>query len=302
MTSATAWVEVRDVPRLPPRSEDAHKGTFGKVLLVAGSTGMSGAAVLAGTAALRGGAGLVQLAVPSAVAAIVAAGQPCYMVRPVPADGDGRLSADAGPIVQELAASASAVAIGPGLGQSAAIRDLVKDLAGRLTQPLVLDADALNVLGANPAIPARPGPLLLTPHPGEFARLIGRSIAEVQAHRREMAFAFARQHSCVVLLKGAGTVVTDGERLYVNTTGNPGMATGGTGDVLTGLLAALLAGGMPAFDAAVLGAYVHGLAGDLGREEMGETALIAADLLTHLPRAFQLVARSGEPSREEEAS
>ncbi|MBY0227796.1 MAG: NAD(P)H-hydrate dehydratase [Gemmataceae bacterium] len=254
------------LPKLPPRPEDAHKGTFGTVLVVAGGPGMSGAAALCGMAALRGGAGLVRLAVPDAVLPLVAAHSPCYMASPLSA-------------WRELAAQASAIVAGPGLGQSEEVRRLVRDLCATGETPLLLDADALNVLGDS-AWGSRPA--VVTPHPGEFKRLLGRELAD----REEDAAQFASERRCVVLLKGAGTVVTDGARLYVNGTGNPGMATGGTGDVLAGLIGALLAQGMPAFEAAVLGAHLHGLAGDIAAEHLGHR-LIATDLLGSLPAAMR---------------
>jgi NAD(P)H-hydrate epimerase len=279
---------ITDVPRLPPRPADAHKGTFGKVLVVAGSTGMSGAAVLCGSAALRGGAGLVQVAVPEPVAAVVAAANPCYMTAWLPADGTGRLASAALPALLELAGQASAVVAGPGLGNTPDVATLVQGLIPEAKVPLVLDADALNVLGSDPAVlRQRAAPLVLTPHPGEFARLTGTDTPSVQASRQDRAVRFALQHGVVVVLKGAATVVTDGRRVYVNTTGNPGMATGGSGDVLTGLLGALLAQGMEAFLAAVLGVYAHGLAGDLARDRLGEVSLIATDIVDCLPAAFR---------------
>jgi NAD(P)H-hydrate epimerase len=289
MADPAALTEVRQVPRLPPRPADAHKGTFGKVLVVAGSTGMSGAAVLAGTAALRGGAGLVQVAVPEPVAAVVAASQPCYLTAPLPADIEGRLALPGLGVLTQLTLSASAVVAGPGLGRSDDITTLVGDLVAATEAPLVLDADALNSLaGRLDGLSRRTAPAVLTPHPGEFARLVGGDTAAVQADRQERAVAFARAHGVIVVLKGAGTVVTDGRRVYINTTGNPGMATGGTGDVLSGLLGALLAGrALEPFDAAVLAVYLHGLAGDLARDDLGETSLIATDLLDYLPRAFR---------------
>jgi NAD(P)H-hydrate epimerase len=271
---------ITDVPRLPPRARDAHKGSFGKVLVLAGSDGMSGAAVLCGTAALRGGAGLVQLGVPVPIAHLVAAQQPCYMVQGV--------LWDALPRVLEMARSADVVVAGPGLGRSAEVRALVQALCAEGEIPLVLDADALNVLGAWPVcLRDRAAATVLTPHPAEFARLTGSDTATVQAGRLERAAEFAAKQGGVVVLKGAGTVVTDGARAYVNTTGNPGMATGGSGDVLAGLLGALLAQKMPAFEAAVLGAWLHGLAGDLARDRVGEVSLIATDLLDLLPEAFR---------------
>ncbi len=288
MVQPTDPALVRDVPRLPPRRPDAHKGVFGKVLVVAGSVGMSGAAVLAGTAALRGGAGLVQLAVPEPIGPIVAAGQICCTTAWLPADGHGRLSRSALPVVLELARSATAVVAGPGLGQSEDVRAVVQALLVEVTQPLLLDADALNVLGTDPgALRVRTAPLVLTPHPGEFARLCGSDTKSVQADRQRMAVEFARRHGGVLVLKGAGTVVTDGARAYTNTTGNPGMAKGGSGDVLSGLVGALLAQRLPPFDAAALGVYLHGLAGDLARERLGEVALLATDLVDELPGALR---------------
>jgi NAD(P)H-hydrate epimerase len=292
MPSSRDPVPVTTVPRLPPRPTDAHKGTFGKVLVVSGSLGMSGAAVLAGSAALRSGAGLVQVAVPEAIVAIVAASNPCYMTVPLPADGAGRLARIALPRLLQQVEAASAVVAGPGLGQSEEVGDVVRGLVAEARVPLLLDADALNVLGPNPALLAkRPGPLVLTPHPGEFARLTGSDTHSVQADRVGCARAFAATFGGVLVLKGAGTVVTDGRQVYVNTTGNPGMATGGSGDVLSGLLGALLACGLETFAAAVLGVYLHGLAGDRARDARGETSLIATDLVDWLPAAFQAHAK-----------
>jgi NAD(P)H-hydrate epimerase len=283
---------VTTVPGLPARPVDSHKGTFGKVLVVSGSLGMSGAAVLAGSGALRGGAGLVQVAVPEVIGAIVAAGNPCYLTMLLPCDGQGRLARVALPQLLEHVASSSAVVAGPGLGQSEDVRVLVEAMIRESARPLLLDADALNVLGARPEIlHQRRGTLVMTPHPGEFARLLGEDTQSVQAHRRESALAFAKTFGLVLVLKGAGTVVTDGRQVYVNTTGNPGMATGGSGDVLTGLVGALLAQGMEGFSAAVLGVYLHGLAGDLAREHLGER-LIATDLIDYLPAAL---VRHGSP-------
>jgi ADP-dependent NAD(P)H-hydrate dehydratase len=278
---------VTDVPYLPPRPLDSNKGTFGRVLIVAGSRGMSGAAVLCASAALRGGAGLVRLAVPEGIWTIVAAANPCYTTAPLPQDEHGQLSAAALPELLELIGGNSVAALGPGLGQSVELGDMIASILEQTTTPLVLDADALNVLGGRlDALRRRQGPLVLTPHPGEFARLLGCEIATVQAQRQELAADFARRHGVVMVLKGHGTVVTDGCRIYVNTTGNPGMATGGTGDVLCGLIAALLGQGLETFAAAQLGVYLHGRAGDLAREQLGEVSLIASDLLTFLPHAF----------------
>ena len=281
-------VTVTDVPHLPPRPPDANKGTFGRVLIVSGSRGMSGAAVLCAGAALRGGAGLVRLAVPEDILPIVAAANPCYTTAPLPQDDNGRLSAAALPQLLELVRDNSVAALGAGLGQSDDIGALLVAVLEQTATPLVLDADALNVLvGRLDALRKHPGPIVLTPHPGEFARLLGCDIPTVQARREELAASFAATHGIVMVLKGHGTVVTDGRRVFVNTTGNPGMATGGSGDVLGGLIAALLGQKMETFAAAQLGVYLHGLAGDLASEQVGEVSLIASDLLHFLPRAFQ---------------
>ena len=260
---------VLDVPRLPPRRGDSHKGDYGRVLVVAGSRGFCGAAVLCGRGALRGGAGLVTVACPRDVQDVVAAGDPCYMTFAT----TGRAS--------DLP-KADVVAVGPGLGLPAG--EFVRDLLAHFAGPVVIDADALAAL--TPGSFARSVPAVLTPHPGEFARLVGRPVAGVQADREGSAVAFARAEGVVLLLKGSGTVVTDGVRVYTNTTGNPGMATGGCGDVLTGLIAALLGQGLPPFEAAALGAWAHGRAGDLAAVRVGEVSLTAVDLLDHLPAAL----------------
>jgi ADP-dependent NAD(P)H-hydrate dehydratase len=282
---------ITTVPKLPSRAADSNKGNFGKVLVVAGSRGMSGAAVLCGSAALRGGAGLVRVAVPRDILPIVAAGNPCYMTAPLAQDTDGRLDATAANDLLTLARANDVVAIGPGLGHSSAMTALLVKVLDNLQMPVVLDADGLNAFVHNTAQLRRSAPLVLTPHPGEFGRLLNIDIATVQANRRELAIGFAAENSLVLVLKGHGTIVTDGRRVYQNTTGNPGMATAGSGDVLTGLLAAILAQGLEPFAAAQLAAHVHGLAGDLARDAIAEVGLIATDLLNYLPRALQRMDR-----------
>jgi NAD(P)H-hydrate epimerase len=275
------------LPVLPPRQPDSNKGNFGRVLVIAGSRGMSGAALLCGSAALRGGAGLVRVAVPQEILPIVAAGNPCIMTAPMPQDNQGRFSGTAESALIALAQSSDVVALGPGLGKSLELTGLVKTLLERLTQPVVLDADGLNALaGAAEALGQHGGALIITPHPGEFARLLQIETPEVQANRRDLALEFAVRHKLVLVLKGHWTIVTDGQRLYENTTGNPGMATAGSGDVLTGAVAALLGQRLEPFAAAQLGVYLHGLAGDLARDDVGEVGLIASDLLQYLPRAI----------------
>ena len=279
------------VPRLPPRPADGHKGTFGRVLVIAGSRGMTGAAVLCGSAALRGGAGLVQVAVPGEVLPTVAAGNPCYLTSSFAQDTRGRLGSSAVDELVGAAAWADVVAVGPGLGQSDAVPGLMTALFDRANKPLVVDADGLNALARLPAADwrTRRQPAVLTPHPGEFARLCSQPAEAVRDRREELATAYAAEHQVVLVLKGHRTLVTDGSRLYRNDTGNPGMATGGTGDVLTGLIAALIGQKLDPFDASVLGVWVHGRAGDLAAGVVGQTALIATDLLTYLPAALREV-------------
>jgi NAD(P)H-hydrate epimerase len=279
---------VTQLPVLAPRPVDGNKGTFGRVLVVAGSRGMSGAAILCGSGALRGGAGLVRVAVPQELLPIVAAANPCYLTAALPQDLVGRIAGHAESELLALAEANDVLAIGPGLGRSDDLAALLARLVAKTERPLVLDADGLNAFqGRADLLRGRAHPLILTPHPGEFARLLGTDVATVQARRQDLAVRFAAEHGLVLLLKGHGTIVTDGRRVYHNPTGNPGMATGGTGDVLTGLIAALLGQGLEAFAAAQLGAHLHGLAGDMARDDLGEVSLIATDLLDYLPRAFQ---------------
>lgn len=247
---------------------------------------MSGAAALSGLGALRGGAGLVFVAVPSGILPIVAAVEPSYLTIPLPDDSSGGIDESAFPQLQEEAAKADVVAIGPGCGQSDGFARIVQQLYCDLEKPMVVDADGLNALSALDQLPPAAGPRVLTPHPGEFARLTGSDVETVQSNREEAAAEFAKAHDCVLLLKGAGTVITDGMRLAVNATGNSGMATGGSGDVLTGLIAALLAQGMDSLEAAQFGAHLHGVAGDLAARELSQPGLIASDLPRFLTQAW----------------
>lgn len=274
------------LPRLPERSRDAHKGDFGLALVVGGSRGMAGAVALAGMAALRGGAGLVRLAVPDVCLDTVAGFEPSYMTLALPADRRGRIAFEARAGIVAAAAQARWVAYGPGLGRSAGLDALTAWLFAHLPRPMVIDADGLNALAARcEALGPAPAPRILTPHPGEFARLFGRRISPEE--RESAARALAARWQTVVVLKGHRTVITDGTRLAINPTGNPGMATGGSGDVLTGLIAALGCQGLAPFEAAQLGVFLHGLAGDLAARELSEEALMASDLVRFLPNAVQ---------------
>ena len=277
------------LPHLPPRSPDSHKGDFGRALLVGGSQGMAGSISLSGMATLRSGAGLVTIATADVCQPTVASFEPSYMTVPLPSDTDGRIGSGALAKIRELAARATAVACGPGMGRSDSLTAMVAALFREVAVPLVVDADGLNALAARGELDAHhAGPRILTPHPGEFARLVGQNDLSPD-QRAAAAVELANRSRTIVVLKGHRTLVTDGRRQYVNTTGNPGMATGGTGDVLTGVITALLCQGLEAFEAAQLGVYVHGLAGDLAAEHLGMTGLIARDLINHLPEALRRI-------------
>ncbi len=289
----TDWVPITALPPLPARPATGHKGTFGRALVVAGSRGMSGAACLAGTAALRGGAGLVTVAIPESLLPIVAGYEPSYLTSPL-TETDGRIAADAVPELFRVMHTQTAVAIGPGLGRSVALDEFVTRAYRELPVPLVMDADGLNALAAHPQTWSghrTPAARIFTPHYGEFARLTGQSIEALIADRIQAAVSFARTHGITLVLKGPGTLITDGTRVAENTTGNSGMATGGSGDVLTGILVALLAQGMSAFEAAQLGVFLHGLAGDLAAAEMSQPGLIASDLLSQIGHAWRRLGR-----------
>ena len=242
---------------------------------------------MAGVAALRSGAGLVRLAVPEVCQDTVAAIEPSYMTAGLPADEAGRFASEVHGDVLSLAVEATAVAVGPGMGRSPELDTLVGRLYCELELPGVFDADGLNALAEEPDVLAKScGPRIITPHPGEFARLVGGKTSSVE-ERREQAVDLAARCGIVVVLKGHATWVTDGETHYINESGNPGMATGGSGDVLTGVITALVCQGLTPLDAARLGVYVHGLAGDLAAAELGQVSLMASDLLQYLPEAFQ---------------
>lgn len=281
---------IKRLPVLQGRRADTHKGDYGRILVLAGSVGMTGAACLCAEAALRGGAGLVTLGIPEGLNPIVASKLTCVITRPLPETADKTLSYQARKGILEMSKKTQVVALGPGLSQNPETRRLVLWLLENLRVPLVVDADGINALATRPEVLKKiERDIILTPHPGEMARLLGLgSPDEVQARRREVAANFVMEYPHVTLvLKGHKTLVADSKNFYVNTTGNPGMASAGTGDVLTGLIAGLWGQGqLTAFQAAQLGTYLHGLAGNMARQDKGETSLIATDVLEMLPRAF----------------
>jgi ADP-dependent NAD(P)H-hydrate dehydratase len=279
--------DVHELPQLAPRAAASHKGDYGRVLLIGGSRGMSGAIALAGMAALRAGAGLVTLGVPDVCLETVAACDPCLMTVPLPCDARGCLAAAAEDVIRSLAQRATVMACGPGLGRGPQVVRLVRALYTALPLPLVVDADGLNALAEQPnGLAHAGGPRIITPHPGEFRRLSGIEEGNTQGQEAS-AVEVARTHQIVVVLKGHRTMITDGRRSDRNTTGNPGMATAGSGDVLTGILAALLGQGLGVWDAARLGVHVHGLAGDIAARNLTQLAMTAQDVARHLPQAWK---------------
>jgi NAD(P)H-hydrate epimerase len=273
---------------LPRRAPTAHKGQAGNLLVVAGSVGYTGAAALCSMAALRVGAGLVTLAIPQSLNDIMEVKVTEVITRPMPETPARTLALAAIPAILELADHNDVVVIGPGLSLEPETARLVRELVGKLQKPMVLDADALTALAEDTSLLEKTlAPVVCTPHPGEMSRLIGLPAAEVQKARAGLCRRLAHSLGVVVVLKGAATLISDpSERLRVNRTGNAGMASAGTGDVLTGMIGGLLAQGLPPFDAAGAGAYLHGLAGDLAAAEKGLLGLIASDVLEKIPAAI----------------
>lgn len=267
--------------RLPKRNPDSHKGDYGRVLVVAGSRGMAGAATLASDAAYRAGAGLVYLCCPSNMADILSVKQTCGVVWPF----EERTAVAQ---ILEYAHKCDVAVIGPGLSQAPAISAAIREVVGAVEIPLVIDADGLNAFEAFPELLGRGNaPRILTPHPGEAARLLQSLPSDIQADRGAAAKELAERFLSVAVLKGHRTVVTDGKQTFVNKTGNPGMATGGSGDVLSGVIGALIGQKLPPFDAACLGVQMHGKAGDLAARKVGQVSLMATDILNALPEAFR---------------
>ena len=274
---------------VPERPSFAHKGTFGHLLVVAGSPGKTGAAALAGDAALRSGCGLVTVGVPASVHGILEVKLTEAMTVAL-ADQEGLLTLAAADRILELAASSQALAFGPGLSQSDELRQLLRQIVTTLNLPLVIDADGLNLLAGqlDCLLERQRGPLILTPHPGEMARLAGLSVATIEADRFNVARNFARQHQIILLLKGARTIVAapDG-RVHINTSGNNGLSSGGSGDVLTGLIGGLLAQGCDPFIATSLAAWWHGRAAEQIAANRGSVGMTAGELILQLPLVRQ---------------
>lgn len=270
---------------LPVRARNSHKGDYGRVLLLCGSTGMTGAAVLAANAAVRSGSGLVYLGVPESVFPICASHCISPIVFPLSCDAAGKLCMDAKTEILRRLPAMDAVLFGPGVGRSEEVADLLHWLLGVCRVPLVLDADGINAIAGHMDILREAAcPVILTPHDGEFLRMGGDPMA---TDRVREAKEFARRTGSILLLKGHRTIITDGENTYLSAVGNPGMATGGSGDVLSGVIVSLLGQGVMPLEAAACAAWLHGSAGDLAAAQIGEYGMAPEDLLTRIPRLLR---------------
>ncbi|HHT9125597.1 MAG TPA: NAD(P)H-hydrate dehydratase [Candidatus Brocadiia bacterium] len=289
--------QIKKLPKIPSRIPDTHKGDYGRVFVLAGSVGMTGAAYLCAKAVLRSGTGLVTLGIPESLNPIMASKLTCVMTRPLPETNAKTLSKDAKNVILDLIENYDVVVMGPGLSQHPDTKHLILQLLEQINKPIVLDADGINALVGNVDVLNRiKENIVLTPHPGEMARLVGlQSAGDVQKNRLEIARQFVKPRENVILvLKGFNTLVIDKNCYYINKTGNPGMATAGSGDVLTGMIGGLIgqavgAGFKPAligFEATQLSVYLHGFAGDIAAKEKGEISMIASDILDALPEAF----------------
>ena len=268
------------------RRLNAHKGDFGHIFILAGSRRFSGAAVLCSEAALRTGAGLVTLGIPKSLNnAIIKIKPKEVMTLPLPQTREGSLSVRSYKKIEDFIKNIDVLVAGPGLSQNKSTQDLVRKVISKTDKPVVVDADGINALVGH--LDLLGVVQILTPHPGEMARLLGISVKRVQNNRKEIAKKFARDYNVTVVLKGYNTVVADKRNIYINRTGNPGMATAGSGDVLTGMIAACLGQGLSAFAAAKCAVYLHGLAGDLAAKEKTQISLIASDIIDKIPEAVK---------------
>lgn len=274
-----------------PRKKTAHKGNFGRVFILAGSKGLSGAAHLAGMGAVRAGAGLVTVGVPESIYRIAARRESEVMVKPFTASQKGSLAYKSLAAILKFQGNQTVLAVGPGLSQEPAVGKLIRGLIARTAKPVVLDADGLNAFSQHSALLKKTkASLILTPHAGEFTRLFGIKLSDDLRLRKRIAAEIAQAHRCTLVLKGHQTIIASAEgKVFVNRSGNPGMASGGMGDVLTGMIAALLGQGFDPVQAARFGVYFHGLAGDLAVKQTGQISLAASDVLNHLPLAFKKV-------------
>jgi hydroxyethylthiazole kinase-like uncharacterized protein yjeF len=289
-------IKIKNLPELNPRKSNTHKGSYGRVLVLAGSPGMTGAAYLCSKAALRSGSGIVTLGIPESLNPVMEVKLTCVMTRPLPETKVSTLSNKARTEIMRLCEAHDVVALGPGLSQQPETKKLILWLIKNIDRNMVIDADGLNALTDNVNVLHKiKKDTVLTPHPGEMSRLTGLGSAkDVQKERLNTATQFVQsihnklsnERRLILVLKGDKTIVADHGKVYVNRTGNPGMATAGAGDVLTGIIVSLIGQGYDVFDASQLGAYIHGLAGDIAAKKKGELSMIASDIIEYLPDAF----------------
>ncbi|MBU1911987.1 MAG: NAD(P)H-hydrate dehydratase [Candidatus Omnitrophica bacterium] len=279
---------------LKKRPRNSHKGDFGHIFILAGSRGLTGAAALCSNAAMRSGAGLVTLGIPVSLNSIMSRKLTEVMTASLPETDKITLSLKAEKEILKKSKASNVVVLGPGLSQHPETQKLINKLIFKINKPMILDADALNAISKNPdALKKIKTEYVITPHRGEMARLISKSREYIKNNRLTVAKKFSRDYNAVVVLKGAGTIVAAPNRdYYINNTGNPGMATAGSGDVLAGIIAGFLGQGLKVFDASVLGVYVHGLAGDLAAKDKGEIGLISGDILENIPYAIKILTRA----------
>lgn len=275
---------------LPERKKDSHKGTYGHLFVIGGSPGLTGAVCLACLAALRTGCGLVTAGVPESLNHIFEIKLTEAMTRILPETEEKTIGVLAVEPCLSFIEKADGVVIGPGISTHQSTQDFFKKLLPQIKKPVVIDADGLKLLSKNLEIlDEKDKKFILTPHPGEMSYLTGLSIKDIQANRKKIAIEFAKKYNVVLVLKGYKTVVTDGKSLYINSTGNPGMATGGSGDVLSGIIGSLVVQSFSLFESACLGVYLHGLAGDLAAKKLSEYSLIAGDIIEFLPQAIKKI-------------
>lgn len=275
---------------LPPRIKDSHKGTYGRVAIIGGSKGMTGAPYLSSQAALRTGSGLVYTIVPKSLETIMSLKLTEAIIKPVE-DCDGHLTKNSIMDILNSIDITDVIAFGPGIGTNDDIIDVITEILNFHKGPIVIDADGINSLSKNPKVLTNSNsPIIITPHPGELARLLGISLKEIQENRIYYSKYTAEKYNIIVVLKGFNTIVSSPKgEIYINSTGNPGMATAGSGDILTGIIASLIGQGLTPIDGAELGVFLHGLAGDMARQDKGEYGLIATDVLENIPYGIKKI-------------
>lgn len=275
---------------LPRRNEDGHKGTYGRVAIIGGKSGMTGASYLSSMAALRSGSGLVYCIIPKSLETIMSIKLTEAIIVPIEDNGKGHFTEDSIREIKNAIKNMDAIAIGPGLGVSEERTQLIKEILTEFKGTIVLDADRINcLLSKDEVLINRNGHTIITPHPGELARLLQKSTSEIQKNRIYYSKYASEKYNIITVLKGKGTVVTSKEETYINSTGNPGMATAGTGDILTGIILSFLGQGIDPFKSAILGVYCHGLSGDISMMDKGEYGLIATDILDNIPYSLKKI-------------